>query len=170
MLADVLEHLDDPQTVLSSCVHLLAPGGQVLVALPNGRGPFELESALAHVPMIGAMLLRMTDFVVAVLNKYVFRELWTRAIQTLPEDIPYNHDSPHIQFKSRRAWLDLFSRAGYRLIDERNLAFLSGPFSNYLLGASRGFCGFNVRIASRLPSEIVSNWAFVLQSSKDAKQ
>ena len=28
--------------------------------------------------------LRLTDLVVAVLNKYVFRGLWTRAIQSLP--------------------------------------------------------------------------------------
>jgi hypothetical protein len=132
--------------------------------VPNGRGPFELESALARWQRVWATLLWLTDLVVAVLNKYVFRGLWTRAIQSLPEGIPYNNGSPHVQFKARSAWRSLFSRAGYRLSGERNLAFLSGPFSNYLLGASRSFCAFNVRIAPRLPSAMVSNWAFILES------
>jgi 2-polyprenyl-3-methyl-5-hydroxy-6-metoxy-1,4-benzoquinol methylase len=163
VLADVLEHVEDPKEILSICSKLLTSDGQLLVALPNGRGPFELESALARMPIIGPILLRITDYGVAVLNKYVFRGLWTRALQNVPLDIPYNHDSPHVHFKTRRAWLNLCSHAGYRLIDERNLSFLSGPFSNYLLGASRGFCSFNVRIASRLPPAIVSNWSFVIQ-------
>jgi 2-polyprenyl-3-methyl-5-hydroxy-6-metoxy-1,4-benzoquinol methylase len=69
VLADVLEHLEDPHAVLSSCNQLLAPGGQVLVAVPNGRGPFELESALARWQRVWATLLWLTDLVVAVLNK-----------------------------------------------------------------------------------------------------
>jgi 2-polyprenyl-3-methyl-5-hydroxy-6-metoxy-1,4-benzoquinol methylase len=35
ILADVLEHLVDPWTVLRDCVELLAPGGQVIVSVPN---------------------------------------------------------------------------------------------------------------------------------------
>lgn len=164
VLADVLEHIDDPHALLSSCSQMLAPGGRVLVAIPNGCGPFELESALARVPILGPALLGLTDIFVAVLNKYFFRGLWTRAIQALPEGIPYNQDSPHVQFKSRRAWLELFSRAGYCTRAERNLAFISGPFSNYLLGASRGVCALNVRISPHLPPALVSNWVFMLES------
>lgn len=170
VLADVLEHLDNPQAVLLNCHELLATHGRILVAVPNGWGPFEMESALARTPVIGKTLMTTTDFFIAILNKYVIRGLWTRAVEELPKDIPYNHDSSHIQFKSHSAWLNLFNQCGYQLKGERKLAFLSGPFSNYLLGASRILCSFNVRLASKLPSAIVSNWAFVLQRSNDATQ
>jgi SAM-dependent methyltransferase len=35
ILADVLEHLTDPWTVLRDCVALLTPGGRVVVSVPN---------------------------------------------------------------------------------------------------------------------------------------
>lgn len=35
VLLDVLEHLRDPEAVLRSCVGLLAPGGVVIVSIPN---------------------------------------------------------------------------------------------------------------------------------------
>jgi SAM-dependent methyltransferase len=162
VMGDVLEHLDDPAALLSSCVSLLAPGGRVLVSLPNGKGCFELESALSRAKVIGPALLRATGLFVGLLNRTIFHGVWTRAAAVAPADIPYNLGSPHVQFKSRSEWLHLFAEAGYRLESERNLAFLSGPFSNYLLGASRRFCLFNVRVASRLPPTLVSNWAFVL--------
>src|SRR3546814_8973059 len=41
--ADVLEHLDDPTTVLRAHMQQLAPDGVVLGSVPNGYGPCEIE-------------------------------------------------------------------------------------------------------------------------------
>lgn len=69
VMGDVLEHLDDPASILKIAVELLAPDGRLLVTVPNGRGPFEIESALSRMPFLGQGLLKLTDFFVAVLNR-----------------------------------------------------------------------------------------------------
>lgn len=164
VLADVLEHLDDPESILRACLGLLAPQGVILVALPNGFGPFEIECALSRIRLVGPALLRCVDLGVAVLNKFVFRGLWTRAMQEVPADLPYNGDSPHVQFRSLRGWQRTFEMAGCRVQVRRNLSFLAGPFSNYLFGASRRFCTANVRVAGCLPGAVVSGWVFRLSA------
>jgi 2-polyprenyl-3-methyl-5-hydroxy-6-metoxy-1,4-benzoquinol methylase len=170
VLADVLEHLNDPEEVLARCNGMLAPGGRVLVALPNGFGPFEIESALARVPVLGPVLLRATDLLVALLNKFVLRGLWTRTLQQVPAGIPYNDDSPHMQFRSHGGWTSLFHHASFHVARQRNLTFLAGPFTNYLLGCSVTWCEFNARLGRRLPKSLVSCWAFELIPAPTAGQ
>ena len=162
VLADVLEHLDDPALVLHTCTRLLACDGRILVSVPNGYGPFELESAFSRAPVIGSALLKLTDLTVAVMNKFVFKGLWTRAIEELPKDIPYNSESPHVQFRSEQNWKRLFD-AEHLVIKQRcNLALVCGPFSNYLFGASKNLVAANVWAARHMATRFVSNWAFEL--------
>src|SRR5262249_43419472 len=61
VLADILEPLSEPLSVLRECRRLLAPDGVLLVTVPNGHGPYELESALARVRGLGPALLKGTD-------------------------------------------------------------------------------------------------------------
>lgn len=162
VLADVLEHLRNPEKVLENCRALLDRGGRVLVALPNGFGPFEMESLLSRLPWLGPGLLRLVDIGVALLNKFVFRGAWTQVVQAAPADIPYNDHSPHVQFRTHGQWIDLFRACGLDVGREHNLTFLSGPFSNYLLGASSSVCAMNVHVARYLPRFFVSSWVFTL--------
>jgi SAM-dependent methyltransferase len=162
VLADVLEHLDDPSAMLRSCTSLLADGGRLLVSVPNGRGPFEIESALARVSLLGPGLLKLTDLIVAVMNKFIFQGLWSKAMEAQPTGIPYNHESAHVQFLGERSWRRLFEGQGLRVISKQNLALLSGPFSNYIFGASTHCVAANVWAAGRMASALVSNWAFEL--------
>lgn len=164
VLADVLEHLDNPTVVLRTCKALLADGGRLLVSVPNGYGPFEIESALARVHLLGTGLLKLTSMTISVMNKFVFKGLWSRAMEVLPADIPYNHDSPHVQFRSERNWIRLFELQGFLVNNKQNLAFISGPFSNTILCASSRFVTANVWAAYRIPSAFVSNWAFELSA------
>ena len=164
VLADMLEHLDDPTVVLRTCRALLAEGGRLLVSVPNGYGPFEIESALARVPFLGTGLLKLTIMAITVMNKFVFKGLWSRAMEVLPADTPYNHDSPHVQFRSERSWTRLFELQGFLVNSKQNLAFVGGPFSNTILCASSKFITVNVWAADRMPSAFVSNWAFELSA------
>lgn len=42
---------------------------RLLITVPNGCGSFELESALARLPVLGKALLKATDCFIAMLNK-----------------------------------------------------------------------------------------------------
>lgn len=167
VLADVLEHLEDPSGILSACGKLLTAEGYLLVSVPNGNGLFEIESAISRLQGIGPLTLKMLVLFVAFLNKLVFRGLWSRGMDLVPKDIPYNDESPHLQFKSYSGWLSLLDHCGYRLVDKRNLAFMSGPYSNTLLGFNRLFCRLNLLLASKLPSSAVSNWVFSFKKNSN---
>jgi SAM-dependent methyltransferase len=160
VLADVLEHLDDPSSILKMAVDLLAPDGRLLVTVPNGRGPFEIESALSRVPLLGTGLLKLTDLFVALLNKTVMSGAWSRVAASIPRDLPYNIDSGHVQFFSTDDMCELFQSAGLVVTKSGNVSFLSGPFTNYLFAPFRRFCDWNVNIVDRLPRSIASSWFF----------
>ena len=167
VMADVLEHLDDPSTILATAIELLAPSGRLLVTVPNGRGPFELESALSKVPVAGPVLLKLTDLSSAVLNKSVLKGVWSRVAALLPNDLPYNIDSGHVQFFSRPEMIKLIHGVGLEVIGSRNLSFLAGPFTNYVFSPWRAFCEWNARVADRLPSWLSSAWFFECGRASD---
>lgn len=160
VLADVLEHLDDPASILKLAMSLLAPEGRILVTVPNGIGPFEQESALAKIPMLGPLLLKTVDLFVALLDKTLFKGVWTAAVNRLPKDLPYNIENGHVQFFRRKEIEALLRNAGLEIVQSANLSFLSGPFSNYLLAPFAGFCAWNTRIADKLPAALASAWYF----------
>lgn len=160
VMGDVLEHLDDPASILKIAVELLAPDGRLLVTVPNGRGPFEIESALSRTPFLGQGLLKLTDFFVAVLNKTVMKGAWNKVAAVAPKDLPYNIESGHVQLFKKDNMINLFKGVGVQIARARNVSFLSGPFTNYLFAPSERFCIWNSRVADQLPSWFASAWFF----------
>jgi SAM-dependent methyltransferase len=158
IFADVLEHLDAPQAVLAHGVQLLQWGGRALVTVPNGFGPFEVESWLSRLPGFGRASLWAVDHFVAVLDRFVFKGAWTAAVT--PPNLPYNAECGHVRFFTRGALLAVTSRAELRLLRETGLSWLSGPYTNYLFAPSRVFCALNTRVADWLPSWMLSGWFF----------
>ena len=164
VLADVLEHLADPAGVLGTCASLLAPGGRLLLTVPNGFGPFEIESAFARIPVLGPLSLTATAYLVAVLNKWgPLRGRWSEALAEQPADLPYNAESGHVQFFSRSRLQRLLTVAGFVPTRTTNLCFLAGPFTNFLLGFSLRFCQWNAKVAARMPAALTSAWFFECQ-------
>jgi len=159
VLADVLEHLDDPLLVLKECSRLLEPNGILLITVPNGFGPFEFESAIARCPFIGAVLVKITDWVIAALNKFgPLRGKWTEALAETPADLPYNAESGHVQFFTQRRLAALLGAAGFKIVARENLSLFSGPFSNYMFAAFSRFCRWNVHVADFVPASLASGW------------
>lgn len=160
VMADVLEHLEQPEEILHRVADLLSPEARLLVTVPNGWGPFEIESAICRAPLIGPLLLRATDLFVALMNKSALRGAWTKAARDQPSDLPYNKDSGHVQFYSRKRFIEMVERNGFTCLAFHKLSFLSGPFSNYLFAPWQSFCKWNARVADRLPAWLVSAWFF----------
>ena len=159
VLADILEHLSEPARVLAECRRLMVDDGCLIVTVPNGHGPFEIESALARIPALGRVMIKLTEYFVAVLNKFgPLKGLWSKALSHLPLDLPYNDESKHVNFFTRRSLTALLQRTGFRIGSIQSLSFLAGPFTNFLLGASRAFCLWNTSIAGNLPLALTSAW------------
>lgn len=167
VLADVLEHLDEPALLLADCKRLLGPGGRLLLTVPNGHGPFEIESALSRVPILGWISIKLVSGVVRILNNCgPLKGKWSRTYGRTPADLPYNSESGHVQFFTLRLLERLLRESGFQVLKTENLSFLSGPYTNTLLAASQAFCRWNVAVAARLPRRIVSGW--YLQCSAEA--
>jgi len=160
VLADILEHVTDVKTVLKDAAKLLAPNGRILITVPNGRGPFEIESSLSRAPYLGRLMIKFVDCIVAVLNKTIFKGAWSRAADVLPVDLPYNIDSGHVQFFSKHEIIRLISETGLQVVDMHNLSFLSGPFTNYFFTPWQSFCRWNTHVAYSLPHWAASAWFF----------
>jgi SAM-dependent methyltransferase len=161
IFSDVLEHVPTPDAFLALARRLVTPDGRVLVTIPNGYGPFEWESAFSRLPFLGHASIRLTDTVVAVLNKFVFRDRWASVVAD--PSIPYNDDSGHVQFFTRRRFLRIVETAGFKVGDAHNLSFLCGPYTNYFMAPSERFCRANTWLADRLPAGAVSAWFFELR-------
>lgn len=164
VLSDVLEHVEDPEQLLGHVVERLADDGILLISVPNGKGPFEAEAAFSKSKPFGALSLSLLDLCVAVLNKFIFKGAWTRV--AAPEDLPYNQDSPHVQFFSEADITTLIERSGFRITSTRQLCFVAGPYSNYLLKPWKRLLRLNVWLGERIPARRAVAWCFVAERNK----
>lgn len=158
VLADILEHLDEPDEMLGICQALLADDGRIILTIPNGFGPFEFESYVQKIPLLGPSLVFVFDLAAAALDRWVLKGRWTELAQREPKDLPYNEGSPHVQWYTMARMERLISNAGLQVDNRCNLSLFSGPFSNYLFGPFVKACEANAWIADKLPHCMVSAW------------
>jgi 2-polyprenyl-3-methyl-5-hydroxy-6-metoxy-1,4-benzoquinol methylase len=136
ILSDILEHLSDPKKFLRDLRKLLASQAILLVSIPNGRGPFEIEN----------FIFRKTGM---LRFAYWMRKKLGRGGSTLQS---LNHESGHVQFFSHRRFTELVERACYRISFFRKGSFLCGPLTGRIIGLSPLFVKWNLAIGKRLPS------------------
>lgn len=152
--ADVLEHLNNPAEVLELHHHLLSEQGVIVGAIPNGYGPFEIESWLDR-------KLNLTGLINVfrhIRNK--MRNGTQKQVKQASDVIPYNHESGHVQFFTRSSLAHLLSDAGFKIVDFKNGVVLGANVTGMLLGRFAWFLKFNRRASNHLPSSIVSTWYF----------
>lgn len=159
VLSDVLEHVSSPGGLLTDVAKLLKHDGIVLVSIPNGFGPFEIESCLSKIPILGEASLKAIDLFIALINKSILKNYW------VPEDltVPYNEDSPHIQFFTAGSFRKLISAHHFRITKSYQLSFLCGPYSNYFFGPFSWIKKLNCQIADILPQSFSSAWVYELR-------
>jgi len=153
--ADVLEHLDDPVSVLREHASVLAPGGMIVGAVPNGYGPFENEKRLDAVLGVSRLLR---------LGGRVRRAVLRRPAPTRAGAIPYNIDSGHVQFYTRGSLFRTLKRGGFRVERFANGAFLGAPLSERFLLRGERIARANARVADLLPWWAVSAWYFTARA------
>jgi len=153
--ADVLEHLDDPVGVLREHAAALAPDGMIAGAVPNGYGPFENEKRLDA--LLGVS--RLVELAGEARSRLLRRP------RRAGPPLPYNMDSGHVQFFTRRSLFRTLERGGFRVERFANGAFVGAPTSELLLLRGERIARANARIADLLPWWAVSTWYFTARKT-----
>jgi SAM-dependent methyltransferase len=153
ILSEVLEHVADPEGLLSDALKHLKADGIVLVTVPNGYGEFEIDSWLFRTLSLRSVI----DFLKRLLRPSTFHADQGAIAAT------DNHDCGHVQFFTRRRLKRVFARCSVEPVEESAGSFVCGPIVCHTIARSRRFVEWNARIADRLPLSLVSSWYFVLQ-------
>jgi len=151
ILADVIEHVENPEVFLAYLHSMLAEGGKLIITMPNGYGPFEfvsfVQNLLQTTPLYGALLKTK------------------RAIFGVSSPAHGDHtlsSSPHINFFTYGRTKCLFQRAGFKMIQYRSRVFVCGFLFDQLM-RSESICKWNAKMADRLPPQLISSWMFLLE-------
>ncbi len=145
ILAEVLEHMTDPHTLLADSAKHLSEDGIVIVTVPNGYGEFEIDSRFFH-------LLRLQRLVDALAKS---------GRETVAATD--NHESGHVQSFTRRRLRRLFAECSLTVFREGSASFLAGPVIGHTLARSNRFIEWNSRVTDKLPFALASGWYFSLR-------
>jgi 2-polyprenyl-3-methyl-5-hydroxy-6-metoxy-1,4-benzoquinol methylase len=147
--ADILEHLENPLATLQEHSNMLKEGGMITGSVPNGMGPFEKEKRIDQLLAFSAGIRLAGDIKKRLIRRGPFRK----------EIIPYNSDSGHVQFFSRKSLFSMLQQSGFEIECFGKGAFLGGPVSERVLRGA-WMKRANSKIGDLLPYWAVSTWYF----------
>ena len=154
ILSDVLEHVDDPAWLCRESMRHLASRGLVLISIPNGYGPFELEQRFLKATGADAVVERTRRLVARLLRRPSARP--GHAIR----EPAYNYDSGHVQFFHLKDFRRLLDQVGLHVVDAARGALLGGTLSQHTVGRFPSLVGASLRVADFLPMRWVTTWYF----------
>jgi SAM-dependent methyltransferase len=164
VLSEVLEHTEDPGSLLASSVSHLSSNGVAIVTVPNGFGEFEVDSWVFRT----LRLQRLVDALMGARRK--------RLPNGTPEEKDKvisgtnNDDSGHVQFFTRRRLRRLFDACGLSIFREGAASLLAGPMVGHTLARSSRFIEWNARVTDSLPYALASGWYFALHRRGENEQ
>jgi 2-polyprenyl-3-methyl-5-hydroxy-6-metoxy-1,4-benzoquinol methylase len=155
--SEILEHLEKPETVLSTAYDVLGPHGLLIVTVPNGCGPFEASARLSAIVQNHRHVAELCRRLSPLLRSLSSDEVYEQSINV-------GEGSPHIRFFKKKALNELFQKTGFSVISSGSSDFISGtyPFS-IVIRKSRLLCRLDFALADVLPSAMASGWYFTLQ-------
>jgi ubiquinone biosynthesis O-methyltransferase len=155
ILAEVLEHVLDPGSLLRASLAHLQPGGIVIVTTPNGYGGFEIDSWIYR----KLHLIKVVDSIRSLVHRVYVRS--NKASEDLSSTD--NQECGHVQFFTRKRLKRMFAECSLSVVKEAPASFLCGPIIGHTLAHFPPFIEWNSRITERLPLALASGWYFVLQ-------
>lgn len=143
IFSDILEHVNNPEKLLKDAHSVLKPDGIILISIPNGFGPFEIENYILRKTGI----LHFGDFI-------------RRKLSHGKSKIPYNRDSGHIQFFSMKKINEILKQTGFFTTNFKNGYFFGASVTARIISLIKPLIKFNIAIGKYLPSFMCSVWYF----------
>ena len=160
--SEVLEHLNNLLEFMQQVLRLLAPGGCLVVTVPNGYGWFEMEQAVLRIfPRLNTLTDRLQH---AWVRRFGGADLKARhEWEWQPENYQREwttlaKDGGHKQHFTVRRIRKLLESSGFTITNMTGRTFLAGNVLNNLLRDCDQFLEWNARIADRLPLWMCSGW------------
>jgi 2-polyprenyl-3-methyl-5-hydroxy-6-metoxy-1,4-benzoquinol methylase len=152
--SEVLEHLQNPQELLFSMARHLKSDGMLLVTVPNGYGPFEMEQLI----FVRTGIIRLGRIIkCATLKAIKHNVVGTKFVMT-------NDESGHIHFFTLGQIRSLAESGNFKILIVEKSSFLAGHVTKLLIGWSQTLVNIDVNvIPSLLPSQLCSGWYFVMR-------
>lgn len=157
ILSDVLEHVTEPEAMLDAARAALRPDGIVLVSIPNGHGPYEIEQFLIRKGILRPPLALVRGGVRAGVR---VKQMLRGASPSAPEPPAYNVDSPHVQHFSFARFARLLRSRDFWIVCRRNGAWFGGDLTYFLFYFVPSLVPTSLRVADVLPARLVSTWYF----------
>ena len=162
ILSDVLEHVDDPAWLCRESMRHLTSDGMVLISIPNGFGPYELEQRFLKRTRLDGLISRSIRAVGRMLRR-------PSSMAGRPVGGPaYNYDSGHVQFFHLRDFRRLLDDVGLEVVERGNGALFGGTVSMLTLGRFRLIVAASLRLADFLPLRWVTTWYFCCVARRPA--
>jgi len=160
ILSEVLEHVKSPNRLLKTLNDLLRSDGILIVTVPNGYGPFEIDQFLWKRDFLYLSSL------LQVLQRHIERPRDDGGLDLSPAT--RNDDSPHINFFSWRAIHKVLRQAGFDVVHYRGRTLIAGSYATIFFKAlslfgceCKSILDLNARMADYSPPQVVSDWMFV---------
>jgi SAM-dependent methyltransferase len=157
ILSDVLEHVDQPWRMLDVASRALKPHGILLISIPNGYGPYEIEQLLVRKRILWLPLVLVRGLV--AIGVRVKHALLGRP-PAPPEPPAYNVDSQHVQHFTLTRFRELLASQGFEIEQRRNGAFVGGDLTYFLFYFAPPLVGASLRAVDRLPPQLAGTWLF----------
>ena len=157
ILSDILEHVENPLEIIQFSENHLKENGIILICIPNGFGPYELEQRILRMTRINLLIAKAIRQVKKILGRKEEKQA------------EYNYDSGHIQFFKQKDIENLADQVECEIKDKANGALFGGDFT-YIFGILLPFIVKpSLWLANYVPSVFASTWYFRLQQSDKKK-
>lgn len=171
--SEVIEHVEEPKRFLEFLNGRLAPGGRIVLTLPNGYGPFEFGSFVQTVLDLAGLLRILQRIKHALVGRRASPSDAGGADAAAGDAAAAaGHDtlalSPHLNYFSFSTIRRLIESAALRVERYRPRTFLCGFGFDQTLRWK--LPGWNAKVADYLPARLNSGWMFVLRNGGETSE
>ena len=170
--SEVLEHVDNPGEFLGQLRALTRDDGALIITTPNGWGSFELLTSAerwlksAGVHQVLRSVVWTARRVSAGLRGAPVPGRPLEHLTSAAQVGFLNYASGHVQFFRLSRLQQLFTDAGFSIVDRRARTLLCGPYVDAMFALSPWrsvMFRWNNRAADVLPFSLAADWMFLLR-------